>query len=126
MNNNFKVTAVSKPKDVELQMIASLKGLFGDIWSLIIQELAPVYLQNAQKSMNMIQAGLVDAEATAVAAAAHTLKGSSANLGLNTIASICLQLQEDAHDNNLNHAALTWQQLQAEFAVAQTVLQQYA
>jgi len=100
-----------------------------DLWQLddtgeLLRTLITLFLDETPQQLVVMQAAFSRADATALADAAHRLKGSSGNLGAGRIQQLCGELQTLGRANDLTTAGDRLAQLEAEFAVARTVLLQ--
>ena len=59
----------------------------------LLAELLPLFFEDAGLLLDSLQEAVVDENAEAIQQAAHTLKGSSANLGMTRLSSLCLELE---------------------------------
>jgi CheY-like chemotaxis protein len=82
------------------------------------------FLDETPQQLVVMQAACCRADATALAEAAHTLKGSSGNLGAGRMQQLCGELQTLGRANDLTTAGDRLARLGAEFALVRTVLLQ--
>ena len=68
-------------------------------------ELLELFVETTPFNLEKLQNGLAAGESGQVAEAAHTIKGSSANLGLMQIAEAAKGIEERARQNSLEGAA---------------------
>jgi CheY-like chemotaxis protein/HPt (histidine-containing phosphotransfer) domain-containing protein len=90
----------------------------------LLRTLITLFLDETPQQLVVMQAALCRADATALADAAHRLKGSSGNLGAGQIQQLCGELQTLGRANDLTTAGDRLAQLEAEFALVRTVLLQ--
>ena len=65
------------------------------------RELLELFLETTATNLARLDSGLAAADSKQVMEAAHTIKGSSANLGLAKIAAVAREVEERARQNNL-------------------------
>ena len=68
-------------------------------------ELLELFVETTASNLNKLQSGLADGDSGQVSEAAHTIKGSSANLGLMEIAEAAKGIEERARQDSLEGAA---------------------
>lgn len=68
-------------------------------------ELLELFVETTASNLNKLQSGLAAGDSEQVSEAAHTIKGSSANLGLMEIAEAAKGIEERARQNSLEGAA---------------------
>jgi len=67
-------------------------------------ELVELFLETTESNLDKLKAGIDASDAQQVVAAAHSIKGSSANLGLEEIAEIAKGVEEKARQDSLEEA----------------------
>ncbi len=105
------------------------QAVLTDLWQLddsgeLLRTLITLFLDETPQQLAVMQAAFSRADATALAEAAHRLKGSSGNLGAGEIQQLCGELQTLGRANDLTTAGDRLAQLDAEFALVRTVLLQ--
>lgn len=83
-----------------IAMLRELDDGDGELMATLVQE----YKSDSGQQLATMRQALVDADASALGRAAHTLKGSSANLGAERLAGLCAQIQELGHAGELDGA----------------------
>ena len=68
-------------------------------------ELLELFVETTASNLDRLQSGITEGDSGEVSEAAHTIKGSSANLGLMDIAESAKGIEERARQNNLEGAA---------------------
>lgn len=68
-------------------------------------ELLELFVETTGSNLVKLQGGLDACDSRQVLEAAHTIKGSSANLGLAAIAEVAKEVEEKARQNSLEGAA---------------------
>jgi HPt (histidine-containing phosphotransfer) domain-containing protein len=68
-------------------------------------ELLELFVETTASNLDKLQSGLADGDSGEVSEAAHTIKGSSANLGLKEIAESAKGIEERARQNDLQGVA---------------------
>ena len=80
----------------------------------ILQEIAQLFIEDAPDSMAQIRQAIDDRDAGAMEKAAHSLKGSVSNFGVEEAVQAALQLEMMGRDGNLSDAEATFSTLKAE------------
>ena len=68
-------------------------------------ELLELFVETTASNLDRLQSGIAKGDSGEVSEAAHTIKGSSANLGLMEIAESAKGIEEKARQNDLEGAA---------------------
>lgn len=91
----------------------------------LVQQLIDLYLADTPERLNALHQALAQGDATRVAQAAHSLKGSSANIGAQRVARVCLELERCGKANDLSAAAEWLPKLEQEIEQARRALLEY-
>jgi len=110
------------PAAINLQAIDDLRALSPDDGDAFVREVAGIYLEDAPLRLNEIEKSLAAGDAAALARAAHTLKGSSANLGAAPLRALANRLEQLGRRGEIATAAPLVAEAQAEFARVRTEL----
>jgi len=70
----------------------------------LLQELLELFKGSCTNDISLIERGLEQNDAGQVRAAAHSIKGAAASLGMHGIRDIALSIETAARDNNLSAA----------------------
>ncbi|MEK6565624.1 MAG: Hpt domain-containing protein [Bacteroidota bacterium] len=87
-----------------------------------LRELVDMYLVSASKSMAEIIAGHNERNAKKLHVAAHTLKGSSGNVGARSLAAACTMIEEATESSVGNEIGGFVERVQAEYERVRTDL----
>ena len=101
-------------------MISALK----DMGPEIFVELVELYLEEAPNQVAEVRRQFELGDAAGMGAAAHSLKGSSLNLGANSLADICKQIELKGKDGDFNNLENLLEQLDLRYQEVQTALAQ--
>ncbi|CAH0990390.1 hypothetical protein SIN8267_00482 [Sinobacterium norvegicum] len=93
------------------EMLGSLKEVMGDDFN----QLVVTFCQDSQCRIDSIERGLAAKTAELVRASAHSLKGSSANMGAPLLSQYCHQLEQSAGAGNLDQAVSEFEHIKTEF-----------
>jgi CheY-like chemotaxis protein/HPt (histidine-containing phosphotransfer) domain-containing protein len=89
---------VDQPADdvgpvLDVEVLSRLEGLGKVAGVDLIEQLATLFLAEADAHVTAMRHGLDASDAAAVARSAHTLRGASANIGATHLAIVCAQLE---------------------------------
>jgi HPt (histidine-containing phosphotransfer) domain-containing protein len=81
----------------------------------MIPNLISIFLESAGQDMEKIRIAIGVRDTAALASAAHSLKGSSSNMGASAFYALCRQIENDARSASLDGAAKLLESLELEF-----------
>lgn len=85
-----------------LDVVAALERVEGD--RVLLEELFRLFVDECHNSMGQIQEAWRSRDTLMLGRLAHTLKGSSANVGANRVSDVALALEREARSGNLDNA----------------------
>ncbi len=85
--------------------IAGLRGLQGEDDTDIVAELAGIFLDDARSRLRALEEAVQKGDAPAVERVAHTLKGSSGNMGARGMSYLCTRLEDAGASGDLSSGA---------------------
>jgi HPt (histidine-containing phosphotransfer) domain-containing protein len=91
------------PDTLDQAALANLLAMVGDDPEFV-DELVGAYLEDAPVQVAAIRAAVDSGDATALVRPAHTLKGSSQNLGASRVAELSRALEERGRSGDLSDA----------------------
>ncbi|MBI5566599.1 MAG: PAS domain S-box protein [Chloroflexi bacterium] len=89
---------VAPPADIDWSMLNDLRALQAEDEPDFALEMISLYLDNAPQLIDTIRQAIVTGDAPGLQRSAHTLKGSSASLGAQRMATLCLDLEKLGRD----------------------------
>lgn len=98
--------------------LQELQAVLGTDFPVLVQ----TFVADSETRIATLRAVIADADHAAVRDAAHSLKGSSLNLGALHLADLCLQLEQQARHARLNEAPALLAALEAEFRLVASLL----
>jgi HPt (histidine-containing phosphotransfer) domain-containing protein len=107
---------------VDLELLNAFEELQSDDGSDLIVELIDLYLEDAPQRIRAIREAAVATEWVLLKRAAHNLKGSSANLGVQQVAETCKKLEGLERDQSTKGVEFLLQQMDHEFSRASEAL----
>ena len=81
----------------------------------LVQELVEIFLTDTPPRMAHIAAAVKGSDAKALASYAHALKGGSANMGADLLASVCAKMEHFGRTNAMDEAAQMLPEVEVEF-----------
>lgn len=97
---------------LDMQLISDLKELMEDEFPSLVE----IYLHDSVDRMQQIEAAVTAADGDKVRHAAHSLKGSSSNIGAVELVTLCQKLEEMGKANQLDAATAQVTLIQSELA----------
>ena len=88
----------------------------------ILARVVTLYLDSSPKLIQNMQEAVAQGDQTKLRSAAHSLKSCSANMGAETLAAICKELEDSGHNNNLANARAVLSVLESEYAAVRRAL----
>ena len=110
-------------KSVDQAVLARLRELNEDDEPDILTELIDLFLRDTPPRLAALKDAIKEGDAQALSQTAHTLKGSSANLGATRLAALNAELQSKASDGSLEDASRLLAQLDNEFERVRHILE---
>lgn len=110
---------MSEQPPVDLDALHELKEVMEDQFGVLVE----TYLQDSETRLEQLAAAVEGADADALRAAAHSFKGSCANLGIAPLAEICYEAEAMGRDGTTEGSAAVLERIRAEYARVKTVLE---
>lgn len=99
--NSFKVEKpmYNNPSIQQIQenVKIALENVMGDSSPEMLDEMSTIFLEDAVPLIEQMKIGHTTGDFKAISIAAHTLKGSSATIGLDNFANLCLALEQSSN-----------------------------
>jgi CheY-like chemotaxis protein/HPt (histidine-containing phosphotransfer) domain-containing protein len=102
------------------EVMAGLRELGG---AEMLTELAGMFLDDASSCLATLREAIEAGDANSAERVAHTLKGSSGNMGAKEMAAICAELQDTGSSGDLTRAPELLEQLEDEFKQVRSALE---
>ncbi len=96
--------------------------MLGDEGMEMINELLPIYFEDAHNQMHVLQEAVERKDADQLFDAAHSLRGSSINMGMVQMADLCQIVEMMGKSNNLANASRQISAIKQELHQMQRVL----
>jgi len=100
---------------LDRKVITGLRGLQGEDETDIVAELAGMFLDDARQRLSALEEAVLGDDAPVVERLAHTLKGSSANMGARAMSDLCMRLEDAGASGDLSQGFRLLTRLKEEF-----------
>ncbi len=87
-------------------------------------QLVTTYLEDATQRIDRLQHAIANSDAPGVKLEAHSLKGSSVNIGANGLADLCAKMETQGENCELAQAPELFNEIRSEFVVTERYLHQ--
>ena len=108
---------------VDISVLAGLRELQGEGEPYILNELIELFLDEVPGQLEALGEAAQMGDAQSVERIAHTLKGSSANMGAVRMEALCAELEEAGRSEDLSAASGQISRLEQEFGRVRAVLE---
>ena len=103
---------------LDQQALAELKEMMGSDFPLLLQ----TYFEDAQQQLAAMEQALQQHQAEALRQAAHSFKGSCANMGAQVLAKACFELERTAQAENWSALERCFSEIQTEYPRVKALL----
>ena len=103
---------------IDAKVMGDLRALQTGAAPGFLAELIDIYLKESEQHVKKIRASFDGRDAHGLERAAHTLKGSSGNLGAKALSALCAELQAAGRSADWARAAELVPKVEAEHAAA--------
>ncbi|WP_420644132.1 histidine kinase N-terminal 7TM domain-containing protein [Candidatus Leptofilum sp.] len=124
-SNNLASTPIEAPASVPSAQpidMEALAQLVGKDTHEFLERMTPIFLEDTALLMQSLETAVQTHDSLAIRHAAHTLKGSSASMGMTSLAAFSHQLEQIAKADQLQDAHHLFDQVKAEYDRVQTTL----
>lgn len=120
----LKTSRMSSPAILDPEAIANLRSFSPDGTDDFLKEILGIFLEDTPLRIAELHSTFSAGDAAAFARAAHTIKGSSSNVGANELRALAAQLELDARQNGLAGLDRQVPELEAAFARVKAAIDQ--
>jgi HPt (histidine-containing phosphotransfer) domain-containing protein len=103
---------------LDMNLINDLRELMEDEFNALVE----IYLNDSSVRIEQISAAVAAADGAEIRHTAHSLKGSSSNIGAAGLASLCQSLEEMGKNNQLDNSSAQLQLIKSELLTVQNEL----
>jgi HPt (histidine-containing phosphotransfer) domain-containing protein len=104
---------------IDLATLNELKVIMEDEFD----ELVNIFISDGQTQIEQLAQAIAKQDDTSVRKIAHTLKGSSSNLGITDLSELCRSLEFKAAENDLSDADSSLQSIKTEYEQVKVTLE---
>ena len=102
---------MSKLPPIDPRVVSELRGLMGDAYLTVYE----AFIRSCDQNMTDLSAAVKTSELQLIQSIAHTLKGSSANIGAGKFSEISKRIMDDARNGLASDYRLLLDDLQQEY-----------
>ncbi len=113
---------MSEPLVIDPQAIENLRALNPGDHDEFLREIAGIFLEDTPLRIAELEQGLMAGDRPKFTRAAHSIKGSSANLGAMALRAVAEKLEQQSRVAGLDDVGVLVSQVKAEFTRAETAL----
>lgn len=113
---------MAEPHVIDPQAIENLRALNPGDGDAFLREITGIFLEDTPLRLAELDQSLVAGDVSKFTRAAHSIKGSSSNLGAVTLRAVAEKLEHQARTQGLGHVTSLISQLKNEFGRAQAAL----
>ncbi len=107
---------------VKIEMITELKEILAEDFNSLVDS----FIKDAQSRLIKLQQAITARNSEVVRAEAHSLKGSSLNLGALVLPQLCSELEDRGKKSDLEGSEGLFGQIESEFARVESELNHHA
>lgn len=111
---------MTNQKHLDMATMDMLQDVLEDGFTGLLE----TFISDSAERIDCLRAGMANSDADMVRRSAHSLKGSSSNLGANVMAELSVQIEERARDNELSDLVPLVEQLETEFEAVARAMQE--
>lgn len=105
---------------INLESLQELKDIMEDDFTVLIE----TFISDGKEQINLLEVYIDAGDFTKIKAGAHTLKGSSSNIGANKLSEICFKLEKKGSDHDASDMVELLNQLRDEYENVKVILEQ--
>jgi len=113
---------MADPAIIDPQAIENLRALNPEDGDAFLREIAGIFLEDTPLRLKELDDSLAAADNGKFTRAAHSIKGSSSNLGANGVRAVAEKLEHQSRENGLANVATLVAELKAEYTRASAEL----
>lgn len=107
---------------VKIEMIVELKEILADEFNVLVDS----FVDNAQRRLIAIKTGIANSDSEVIRTQAHSLKGSSLNLGARLLPQLCAEMEDLGKSGELSGLSSLFNKIELELARVESELSQHA
>jgi len=107
---------------VKTEMIAELKDILADDFNTLVDS----FVEDAQRRLRKLKEGIAASDSDMIRTEAHSLKGSSLNLGAQLLPELCSQMENKGKSGDLEGCDIMFLKIESELAQVEAALNFHA
>jgi HPt (histidine-containing phosphotransfer) domain-containing protein len=107
---------------IDQRVLAGIRAMEDEDDPDMLSDIIRLYLEQAPELLNTIEIAIENSHSEGVRIAAHTLKGSSANMGAKLVTELCTELEELGRAGKFDTARSRFSQLIVNYQAARETL----
>lgn len=112
-------------QQIQQDVRIALETVMGDSSAEMLDEMSSIFLEDAVPLIQQMKDGLATRNFDSIIIAAHTLKGSSATIGLDKFAQLCLAVELSSKAQETNKLGPFIANLETEYSRVETALRHF-
>jgi len=104
---------------LDMELVTELREIMGEGFAVLVES----YERDANQRLAALSAAVAALDRAALRQEAHSLKGSSSNLGAVSVAALCVELEGRAEEASVDELNALWAALETANRVAVQALQ---
>jgi len=113
---------MADPAIIDPQAIENLRALNPEDGDAFLREIAGIYLEDTPTRLKELDDSLASGDAGKFTRAAHSIKGSSSNVGANSVRAVAEKLEHESRESGLGNVGKLLSDLKVEYTRASTEL----
>lgn len=119
MDNNLTI------QQIQTNVRIALEAVMGDASPEMLDEMSSIFLEDAIPLIQQMKDGFTTHDFNSITVAAHTLKGSSATIGLDKFANLCLAIEQGSKVQESGKLGSFINSLETEYAHIEEALRHF-
>ena len=104
---------------IDFDTLNELKEIMEDEFNVLVS----IFISDGKNQIDNLRLSIDSSNTEDVKRIAHTLKGTSSNLGVSHLSELCKTLEHNAADNKLEDANELWQKILSEYEEVKATLE---
>lgn len=112
-------------QQIQHNVKTALETVMGDSSPEMLDEMSSIFLEDATPLIQQMKDGVAASDFNAITIAAHTLKGSSATIGLEKFAELCLAVELSSKAQETDNLGSSIASIEAEYTHIEKALRHF-
>ncbi|MBI4860134.1 MAG: Hpt domain-containing protein [Candidatus Riflebacteria bacterium] len=115
--------SLGQQPDLDMAHIEALKSEFADDGGTFFRKLVLLFCKNSEDGLKVMRQAVANEDYLVLTQTAHSVKGSSLNIGARLMATLCASVEDLATERSVIGAAELIERLEREFDLVRPILQ---